>query len=149
MSYLKPYKGYVQNGKCFHKGFAGTLCIEGFMPCKADSDIWMRCNNDIYEYIAVYVDSLWCAMKKFLDCFIKVQKYKLKGDKPLSYHLGSDFSCKPDGTCHCQPKKYISKILSSYEHMIPGETLKKQSSPVLKGDHPELDNLELISKEEK
>ena len=33
--------------------------------------------------------------------------------------------------------------------MFPGETLKKQSSPILTVDHPELDNLEFISEEDK
>ena len=40
-------------------------------------------------------------------------------------------------------------MLSTYKCMFPGETLKKQSSPILKGDHPELDALEFISEEEK
>ena len=33
--------------------------------------------------------------------------------------------------------------------MFPGETLKKQSSPIHKGDHPELDYSEFIAKGEK
>ena len=33
--------------------------------------------------------------------------------------------------------------------MFPGETLKKQSSPILEGDHPELDDSELVSGEDK
>ena len=61
--------------KQFHEGFADTLCIKGFMTCKADSDIWMRHNNGIYEYVAVYVDNLLCTMKdprSFLNGLIKV-----------------------------------------------------------------------------
>ena len=57
--------------------------IEGFTPCKADSDVWMRWNGDTYEYVAVYADDLLCAMKdprSFLNCLIQVQEYKLKGD---------------------------------------------------------------------
>jgi len=30
----------------------------GFQPCKAEPDIWMQHNGDIYEYIAVYVDNI-------------------------------------------------------------------------------------------
>jgi hypothetical protein len=30
----------------------------GFVPSKADSDVWMRKDGDVYEYIAVYVDDL-------------------------------------------------------------------------------------------
>ena len=85
--------------------------------------------------------------RSFLDCLIEVHKSKLKGDKPLSYHLCCDFSHDPDGKCYYQPKKYISKMLSTYECMSPGETLKKQSSPILKGEHPELDDSEFVSEE--
>ena len=87
--------------------------------------------------------------RSFLDCLIKVHKYELKGDEPLSYDLGCDFGHDPDGTHYYQPKKYISKMLSTHENMFPGETLQKQSSPILKGDHLELDNSEFASEEEK
>ena len=33
--------------------------------------------------------------------------------------------------------------------MFPGETLKIQSSPIIKGDHPKLDDSEFVSEEEK
>ena len=29
--------------------------------------------------------------RSFLSCLIHVLKYKLKGDEPLSFHLGCDF----------------------------------------------------------
>jgi hypothetical protein len=35
----------------------------GFMPSKAESDIWMRENNGLYEYSAVYVDDLLIAAR--------------------------------------------------------------------------------------
>ena len=60
----------------------------------------MKCNSDNYEYVTVYVDDLLCAMKdprSLLDHLIKVDKYKLKGDGSLSFHLGCDFSHDPDG----------------------------------------------------
>ena len=40
-------------------------------------------------------------------------------------------------------------MLSTFEHMFPGETLKKQSSPKLDGDHPELDDSEFVLEEDK
>ena len=78
----------------------------------------MQCNSNTDEYVAPYVDDLLCTMKdprSFLDCLIQVNKYKLKGDKPLAFHLGCDFGHDPNGTCYFQPKKYISKMLSTYE----------------------------------
>ena len=50
------------------------LCMEGFTLCKADSDVWMQCTGDTYEYVAVYVDDLLYAMKdsrSFLNHLIK------------------------------------------------------------------------------
>jgi hypothetical protein len=35
----------------------------GFMQSKAESDIWMRENNVLYEYIAVFVDDLLTAAR--------------------------------------------------------------------------------------
>ena len=35
----------------------------GFEPSKAEADIWMRANGDVYEYIASYVDDLCIAAK--------------------------------------------------------------------------------------
>ena len=87
--------------------------------------------------------------RSFLDHLIQVHKYKLNGAEPLSFHLGCDLGCDPNGTCYCQLKKYVSKILSTYECMFPGETLKKQASPIHKGDHPELDDSEFVSEEDK
>ena len=56
--------------------------------------------------------------RSFLNHLIEVHKYKLKGDEPLLYHLGCDFGHDPDGTFYYQPKKYIGKMLSTYEHMF-------------------------------
>ena len=44
-----------------------------------------------------------------------------------------------------QSKKYIFKILDSFHHMFPGESLPQVGSPLDKNDHPELDNSELAS----
>ena len=123
----KVLYGLWKSGKQFHEGFADTLHIEGFTPCKADSDVWMRFNSDTYEYVAVYVDNISCAMKdprSFLDHLIKVHKYILNGDEPLSFHLGCHFAQDPDGTCYYQPNKCIRKMLSTYECMFPGRHLR-------------------------
>ena len=41
------------------------------------------------------------------------------------------------------PKKYIDKCVGNYERMF-GEKPKKALSPLVKGDHPELDTSELL-----
>jgi Reverse transcriptase (RNA-dependent DNA polymerase) len=51
------------SGLCWHQSFAEVLRFMGFVQSKAESDIWMRENNGLYEYIAVYVDDLLIAAR--------------------------------------------------------------------------------------
>jgi Reverse transcriptase (RNA-dependent DNA polymerase) len=51
------------SGICWHQRFSDVLRSMGFTPSKAEADIWMRQSNDLYEYIAVYVDDLLIAAK--------------------------------------------------------------------------------------
>ena len=146
----KALYGLKTSGKRYHERFADTVRNDGFTPCRAHTDVWIRRNGKVYEYIAVYVDDLLLIMKnprEYLDILVNVHKYKLKGDEPLSFNLGCDFGRDPDGTLYYKPKKYIQKMVSTYEKMFPGETLKKQSSPLPSGDHPELDETDFLDEE--
>jgi hypothetical protein len=70
--------------------FADVLRALGFIPIKAKVDIWMRENNNLYEYIAVYVDDLLIAVsnpKEIVQTLEEQHKFKLKGVGPFSYHL--------------------------------------------------------------
>ena len=45
-------------------------------------------------------------------------KLKLKSIGPLSYHLHSGYTRDEDGTLVADPRKYVDKILESYEKML-------------------------------
>ena len=144
---VRALYGLKTSGARWHDRFADTLRNEGFVPCKADSDVWMRKTTGIiestsmYEYICVYVDDLAMAMKDpaaFCEILKTKYNYKLKGDGPLKYHLGCDFDREPDGTFCYGPFKYVGKMLETYERVF-GEKPTGYSSPLEKGDHPELD----------
>ena len=60
---VRALYGLKTNSARWHDRFAGTLREEGFAPCKADTDVWMREKDGLYEYICVYVDDLAIAMK--------------------------------------------------------------------------------------
>ena len=78
----------------------------GFFPSKADPDVWMCYNSDIYKYIAVYVDDLAIAAKKrkaITDELMDKYNYKLKGVGHMEFHLGMDFGRDPDGTLYFGP----------------------------------------------
>ena len=92
----------------------------GFKPSRADPDIWMKSSKDgsHYEYIAVYVDDLAICMKdpkSFCDTLKEKYKLKLKGVGPINYHLGCGYTRDEDGTLVADPRKYVEKILESYE----------------------------------
>lgn len=71
-------------------------------------------------------------------------KLKLKGTGPIKHYLGCDFNCKKDGTLHFSPKKYIDKIINIYIENFGSKPKVNVSSPLEKGDHPELELLEFL-----
>ena len=81
-----------------------------FTPSRADQCIWLKKNIklNLYEYIAVYVDD-WCIAaqdpKEIINILQSTYELKLKGDGPLTYHLGADYNQDPERTMVSQPKK--------------------------------------------
>ena len=57
---------------------------------------------------------------------------------PLSYHLGCDYHQDADGTLCSVPKRYIDQMINGHVQMF-GWNPKEASSPLERGDHPELD----------
>ena len=51
----------------------------------------------------------------FCDTLKEKYKLKLKGVALLSYHLGCGYTTDKDGTLVADPRKYVDKILESYE----------------------------------
>jgi len=67
----------------------------------------------------------------------------LKGTGPIEFHLGCDFFRDEEGVLCYGPKKYIEKILDNYR-WIYGTWPKPATSPLVTGDHPELDTSDRI-----
>jgi hypothetical protein len=143
--------GLRSSGARWHDRFADCIREIGFFPCKAEPDIWMRKKDDLYEYIAVYVDDLAIAMKNpkdITDILEKKHKFKLKGTGPISFHLGMDFTRDEDNTLCISPTKYIDKLVKNYEKLFGMKPNTSVTSPLEKGDHPELDTSELCTTEQ-
>ena len=133
--------GTRSGGACWHDKLF-VLHQMGFKPSMADLDIWMKSSKDgnHCECIAVYVDDLAICMKdpkSFCDT-LKKCRLKLKGVRPISYHLGCEYARDEDGTLVADPRKYVEKILESYEKMF-GENPKKTRTPLIAEDHQESD----------
>jgi hypothetical protein len=143
--YLVIYKalyGLRTSGLRWHERFADCLRAEGFAPSKAEPDIWMRLNGDVYEYIAVYVDDLAIAAKDpkaITDILMEKYKFKLKGTGPIDYHLGQAFSRNEDGELEISARRYVDKMIDTYNQMF-GEKPRCSKTPLEQNDHPEMDD---------
>jgi hypothetical protein len=146
----KALYGLRSSGLRWHERFADTLRDLGFKPCKADPDIWMRPTENRYEYIAVYVDDLAIIAKDpetITKLLVEKYNYKLKGVGPIDYHLGGNFARDSDNTLRYGPRKYIDKLIATYEKTF-GTKPTEYVSPLIKGDNPELDDSPEVDKED-
>ena len=148
----KALYGTRSGGACWHDKFFDILHDMGFKPSRADPDIWMKSSKDgsHYEYIAVYVDDLAICMKDpkaFCDTLKEKYKLKLKGVGPVNYHLGCGYTRDEDGTLVADARKYVEKILESYEKTF-GEKPKKSKTPLVGGDHPESDTSDFCNQDQ-
>ena len=144
---IKALHGTHSGGARWHDRLFDILQELKFKPSKADPDVWMRPEpgGTCYEYIAVYVDDLAIAAKDpqpFCNELKKKYNLKLKGVGPLEYHLGCTYKKDPNGTLAADPRRYVNKILESYERMFK-EKPRKSRPPLEGGDHPELHTPEL------
>ena len=124
----------------------------GFVPSKADEDIWMRDMKTHYECIAACVDDLMIASKnpqEIIDYLLgEPINFKLKGTGPVTYHLGCDYFRDEDGTLCVGPKRYIERMVDSCAHMFGKAPTQNVQAPLEKNDHPELDTSELLDVED-
>ncbi len=60
---VKALYSLCTSGLRWHECLADCLRDMGFQPCKAEPNIWMRHNGNVYEYITVYVDDIAIAAK--------------------------------------------------------------------------------------
>ena len=139
---IKTLHGTRSGGARCHDRLSDILQELKFKPSKADPDLWMRPEpgGTCYEYRAVYVDDLAIAAKDpqtFCNELKKKYNLKLKGVGPLEYHLGCTYKKDPDETLAADPRRYVNKILESYESMFK-EKPRKSRPPLEEGDHPEL-----------
>ena len=137
------------SGKRLSEALYDILKDMDFIPSRADLYIWLRKSSklNLYEYIAVCVDDL-CITAQNPEELISILKskyqLKVKGNGPLTYHLGADYCHDPDGTMVCQPKKYIENLKESYIRLLIWNRVKGLKTPLEKNDHPELDTTDIL-----
>ena len=153
LTFSKALYGLKSSGKRWAETLHDILIDMDFKPSRADQCIWLKKNEklNIYEYIAVYVDDLCIAAKdpkEIINVLKSKYHLRVKGDGPLTYHLGADYFQDPDGTMVSQPKKYIEKLKETYIRLSNTEPSKGLKTPLEKNDHPELDTSEILEGQE-
>jgi hypothetical protein len=122
----------------------------GFEPCKAESDIWMHRLDDLYEYIAVYVDNL-CMLsmdpKAITDTLTEQYGFKLKGTGLIDYHLGMIICQNGRKDLGISPQHYIEKMVESYKQMFNENPPSKANSLLYSNDHPEVDTSDFLDED--
>ena len=151
LTMVKALYGTHSGGARWHDRLFDILQELSFKPSQVDHDVWTRPEpgGTCYEYLAVYVDDLAIAAKDpqaFYNELKKRYNLKLKGAGPLEYHLGCTHKKDSDGTLATDPRRYVNKILESYERMFR-EKPGKSRPPLEGGDHPELDTSELCDEQ--
>ena len=144
---FKALYGLRTSGVRWHERLGDCLSDMGFIPSKAEPDIWMRHKGDHYEYIGTYVDDLAIASKNpqgIIKTLEEKHHFKLKGSGPITYHLGCDFLRDDDGVLCLQPKRYIERMIETYVRFFGSKPKENVMSPLEKGDHPELDTSEFL-----
>jgi hypothetical protein len=143
---VRALYGLKSSGLRWWERLADVLLALGFTPSRCEADIWMRRIDDHYEYLCIYVDDLIICSKRpqiISDALVDKHHFTLKGTGPIHYHLGCDYFREPDGTLCYGPRRYIDKMITDFETMF-NEKPRAYSSPLEKGDHPELDDSELL-----
>ena len=137
-------------GKRWAERFHDIIKEMGFTPSKADPCVWTRENKELkcYEYMATYDNDLCIAVQdpgQIIQILKEDYKLKIKVNALLSHYLGADYSRDKDKTLVYQPKKYINRLLESYQSMFKQDPPKNIRTPLDKNDHPELDDTELLT----
>jgi hypothetical protein len=110
----------------------------------------MRRVDNLYEYIAVYVDDLCISSKDpktITDTLTEQYGFNLKGTGPIDYHLGMTFHRNDRNNLCISPQRYIEKLVESYKQMFNQNAPSKANSPLDSNDHPEVDTSEFLDED--
>jgi len=133
------------SGADWHRHFSNSLHSYGFEPTRYDKDVWIQLSEDKthYEHICTYVDDFMIVSKQPEAIMELIKKeYGVKGEGPPLYYLGND--CKMhNGRSAIGCKKCITEAMRRIE-AITKNPIKRQSTPLPTGDHPELDTSEFL-----
>jgi hypothetical protein len=144
----KALYGLASSAERWNLHFADTLRGLGFKPIRYDADVWIRKSADKrgYEYICTHVDDFMIVAKRPDLIMQKLQEVYAIGEKSITepdYYLGNDYKKDKKGRWCIGCKKYLNEAISRVESIFG--VMRKCSTPMPAGDHPELDDSPLLN----
>ena len=147
----KGLYGLKSSSARFHEHLAAKLRRMGYLPSRADPDLWMKDMGTYYSYIATYIDDILAIDRDPLKIINEIKKdYILKGIGAPEYYLGGDVETLDEAwnkegiATALSARTYIANVSEKMEKML-GVTLKNYTTPMAFEYHPELDTTPLIS----
>ena len=149
----KALYGLKSSGAAFCAHLVETLYDIGFVPTRADPDVWRRPavkedGFEYYEYVLCYVDDILAISHKAKDALKAVQAiFKLKDNRiePPDMYLGATLSIMEDngvqGWCMTSDK-YVKAAVENVELELLRVNQRLPSrckTPMTVGYHPERD----------
>ena len=160
MLICKALYGLKSSGATFRAHLAETLYDIGFVPTRADPDVWCRPamkedGCEYYEYVLCYVDDILAISHKAKDVLKAIQAiFKLKDNKiePLDMYLGATLSVMEEngvqGWCMTSDR-YVKAAVENVELKLSMVNQRLPSwckTPMAVGYRPECDvSVELTS----
>jgi hypothetical protein len=146
----KSLYGLRTSSARFHEHLSNKLKSMGYLPTRADPDLWFKDVGTHYEYIARYVDDIIAFGKNPLDTINEIKRdYILKGIGRPEYYLGGDVvelngTWKKHKVKHAlSAKTYAANVVEKFETLL-GTTFRSYNSPMDKEYHPEGDESDLL-----
>lgn len=143
----KSLYGLKTSAACFHEHLSVELKKLGFLPSRADPDLWMKDCGTHYEYIARYVDDVIAFSKNPVAIMEELKKhYVMKGVGKPQYYLGGDVveldeAWEKEGVYTAfSAATYISNCLPKLALMMDKTEFAKFKSPMDDNYHLELDD---------
>jgi hypothetical protein len=145
MIIVRSIYGLKSSAAAFHEVLSDSLTRLGFVPSRADFNLWMKDCGTHYEYIATWVDDLLIMSRDPMEIIKGLEKdYKLKGVGAPEYYLGGDISRvkNPENPSETylvtSARTYIEKVCDKVEKLMEWR-LRNYGSPSEPKYHPELD----------
>jgi len=139
---------------------AQTMLDQGFKPCEADPDVWLRPANKpdgtpVYDYVLIYVDdvlAISCQATKLMEDLAELYRFKedpstKKRYAPPERYLGANigkYTTSEDSRekWYMSSDEYVKNAVRNVEQNLSeiGKGLTKMADkPFTTGYHPELD----------